>query len=216
MSEFLSELSRDRLLQAAIEIFAEKGFQSATVREICSRAEANVAAVNYYFRNKEKLYAEALAFAFHQAEQRYPMIEAGDRELSPELRLTHFIRVFLDRILDDSSLGHHSKLFAREIADPTRALDEIVQVIIAPMFALVADIVTQLTNSKLDQHTVRRCILSILGQCLMFKHSRAVIDRLCPELIANPEETARCAAHIAQFSLLAIREIASQPLEVGA
>lgn len=213
MSASFNELSRDRLLQAAVEIFAEKGFQSATVREICSRAGANVAAVNYYFRNKERLYAEALVFAFREAEQRYPMTEAGNRALPPEQRLTQFIRVFLHRILDDSSLGHHGKLIAREIADPTKALDEIVETVIAPVFALLADIVPQLAGPALDRDQIRRCMLSILGQCLMFKHSRPVIDRICPELIAGPEQIERSAAHIAQFSLLALKQLAGPPQE---
>lgn len=213
MSESLSELSRDRLLQAAVEIFAEKGFQATTVREICKAADANVAAVNYYFRNKETLYIEALAFAFHAADQRYPMTEAGNRELPADLRLLHFVRMFLYRILDDSSLGHHGKLIAREIADPTKALDEIIKTVIAPVFGVLADIVPQLTHPGLDKDTTRRCLLSILGQCLMFKHSRPVIERICPELIANPEEIERCAEHIVRFSLLALKGIAGPPEE---
>ena len=50
--------SRQRLLAAAGEVFAEKGLKGGTVREICTRAEANLAAVNYYFRSKEELYEE--------------------------------------------------------------------------------------------------------------------------------------------------------------
>src|SRR6516164_2523355 len=54
---------RQRLLEAAGEIFAAKGFEGATVRDICKRAGANIAAVNYYFRDKERLYIEAVKHA---------------------------------------------------------------------------------------------------------------------------------------------------------
>ncbi len=45
--------TRQRLIEAVGEVFAERGFRAATVRDICQRAQANVAAVNYYFGDKE-------------------------------------------------------------------------------------------------------------------------------------------------------------------
>ena len=132
-----NDASRDRLLMAAVEIFAGRGFRDATVREICAKAEVNQASVNYYFGGKEKLYAESLDFAFRQANERYPLVDALDSTLPPEQRLTDFIRVFLYKLLDDTRLGHHAKLIVREIADPTSALDGIVAQSIAPQFAML-------------------------------------------------------------------------------
>ncbi len=215
MPETLTDQSRDRLLLAAVEVFADKGFHQATVREICKRGAANVAAVNYYFRSKEKLYAEALVFAFQQAEQLYPFTQAMNKALPSEQRLTNFISTFLHRILDDSALSHHGKLIAHEISQPSQALDEIVISVIKPVFALLEDIVNQITGASLPEHRIKRCVLSILGQCLMFKHSRSVIDRVCPELIASPEEIDNCAEHIFRFSLLALEKVNKSGAEQG-
>lgn len=195
----------DRLLQTAVEVFAECGFRETTVREICSRANVNVASVNYYFRSKEALYTQALAFAFQEAHRRYPQDDALDKGLLPELRLTLFIKNFLHKLLDDSHLGLHSKLIAREIADPTKALDEILETAIVPQFALLEEIIQQILKHPVDKMVVQRCLLSIVGQCLMFKHSRSIIDRLYPELIANDSAIQASAEHIAQFSLAALR-----------
>ena len=52
-----------RLLAAATEVFAEVGYRAATLREICRRGQANLAAVNYHFRDKEHLYAAVVEAA---------------------------------------------------------------------------------------------------------------------------------------------------------
>jgi len=200
----------DRLLQVAVEVFAECGFREATVRDICSRANVNVASVNYYFRSKEALYAQALAFAFQEANRLYPQNAALNTNLPPEQRLTLFIGNFLHKLLDDSHLGLHSKLIAREIADPTKALDEIIETAIVPQFALLEEIIQQILKVPSDKMVVKRCLLSIFGQCLMFKHSRSIIDRLYPELIANESAIQASAEHIAQFSLAALTRFALQ------
>ena len=57
--------TRQRVLEAAVEVFAEQGFRKTTVRDICKRAHANVAAINYHFRDKEGLYTAVLQYA-HQ------------------------------------------------------------------------------------------------------------------------------------------------------
>ena len=46
---------RDRLLDAAEELFCEHGFEGASIRDIAASAECNIASVNYYFGGKEKL-----------------------------------------------------------------------------------------------------------------------------------------------------------------
>ena len=67
------QTTKDRLLEAACTIFADKGFRDATVAEICEAANANIAAVNYYFGDKEKLYDEVWHCAFSHATEAYPV-----------------------------------------------------------------------------------------------------------------------------------------------
>jgi TetR/AcrR family transcriptional regulator, regulator of cefoperazone and chloramphenicol sensitivity len=210
-SKALNEPTFERLLHTAIEVFAERGFRAATVREICTRASVNVASVNYYFRSKEALYSKALALAIQEANQRYPMDSAQDKNAQPEERLLLFIDNFLHKLLDDSHLGYHSKLITREIAEPTKAFDEIIASAIVPQFVLLEDIIRQILGVDADANTVRCCLLSILGQCLVFKHSRSIVERLHPELIADESAIKATTQHIAKFSLMALNQYAREP-----
>lgn len=205
----LNEQTRDRVLQAAVETFAERGFKDGTVREICSRAGVNVASVNYYFRSKEALYAEALAFAFRQADARYPLQESDRLDASPEARLAAFIRTFVRRITDETDLGWHGKLIAREIADPTAALDRIVEIAIRPAFQLLREIIPPILGPGWSAADVDRCIHSILGQCLMYRHSRSLTERLCPEILSGPNAVEDTSDLIVRFSLAALKQMAA-------
>src|SRR5262245_11814772 len=85
--------TRQRLLDAGGEIFSEQGFHRATVREICERAGANVAAVNYHFRDKQGLYAEVLKHAHAMALGRADARALAEKAaaMPPEARLRSFI-----------------------------------------------------------------------------------------------------------------------------
>src|ERR671922_420589 len=91
--------TRQRLLEAAGEVFAGRGFRAATVCDICQRAGANVAAVNYYFGDKEHLYAAVLRYTFRYAIQKYPPTLGLGAAATAEERLQAFIRSFLLRLL---------------------------------------------------------------------------------------------------------------------
>ena len=80
---------RVRLLESAGQVFAEKGYEKSTIREICERAKANIAAVNYYFRDKEGLYREVFNFA-HGAVREHLMVilrESEGASAEDQLRL---------------------------------------------------------------------------------------------------------------------------------
>ena len=69
--------TRTRIIEASVEVFLEKGYDLATIRDICARAQANVAAVNYHFGSKEALYAAALERIMASCDESYPITEIG-------------------------------------------------------------------------------------------------------------------------------------------
>ncbi len=198
-----SEQTRARLLDAAREVFSQQGFQVATVREICRRAEANVAAVNYHFGSKDGLLAEALNFGALKALQ---LANAGASEC-PRMRLRLFINDFMLMLLDEKNASSQCRIMVRELADPTPALDKIVREAIAPLHEYLGELLREIAGDRAGETELRRCAHSILGQCLYYRHSQPVLQRLYPKLRYSHKEIEAMAGHIADFSLAGIDSI---------
>lgn len=196
-----SEHTRARLVQAAREVFSQYGFQGATVREICRRADANVAAVNYHFGSKDALLAEALNFNQLKALQIANLaVDAG-----PEERLRLFVRDFMFMLLDENNASSQCRIMVRELADPTPALDKIVAEAVAPLHEFLGQLVGEIVGDRMNAAELRRCVHSLFGQCLFYRHSHPVLQRLHPEMRYDVQEIESIAAHIADFSLAALR-----------
>ena len=201
-----SEQTRARLLEAAREVFSQHGFQGATVRKICRRAEANVAAVSYHFGSKDGLLAEALNFAQLQSLQA-SNINAGE---CPEARLRLFIRDFMLMLLDEKNPSSQCRIMVRELADPTPALDQIVREAIAPLHEFMGKLVREIAGAGIGETELRHCVLSIVGQCLLYRHSHPVLQRLHPEMRYDNREIEVIARHIVDFSLAGIRHVSGK------
>lgn len=204
MPEALIDRTRDRVLHAAGEVFAERGFRRATVREICSRAQVNIASVNYYFKSKRELYDDVLEFAWRQAHRKYPGGEDEGRPEKAEERLRRFVRTFLLRILDDGRPAWFGKLMAREMVEPTGALDRVIERAIRPLHQSLGEIVREFLGKAADPEEIRRHVFGILGQCLFYRHGRHVIRKLYPGVRFDAVEIGRTADHISTVALSAL------------
>jgi AcrR family transcriptional regulator len=199
--------TQQRLLQAAGEVFAEQGYRRATIREICRRAQANVAAVHYHFGDKERLYTAALRHAHRYAMEHYPPHLGLSHHAPAAQRLHAFVHSLLLRILDQGYPAWHGKLIAQAMIGPHHALDVLVEEEIRPLANQLEAIVQDLLDACADRDHVRLCALSIVGQCLFYHHAQAVIDRLYPEQRYSTRDIAQLADHIAQFSLGALQQL---------
>ncbi|HUJ79251.1 MAG TPA: CerR family C-terminal domain-containing protein [Nitrospiria bacterium] len=196
--------TKQRLLDAAGALFADRGFRNTNVRDICRRAGANVAAVNYHFRDKEGLYAAVFQYAGACAA---PEVEAEERGKKPEQRLRLFIRGLLVRFFDGGRPAWLMKLVALEMIEPTRLLDTLVEERIRPDVSRLKAIVRELTGGRLNDASVTVCAFSIVGQCTFYRHNRSVVARLCPGQTFGAGDIERLADHITAFSLGALASL---------
>jgi AcrR family transcriptional regulator len=199
--------TRQRLIEIAGEVFAEQGFRAATIREICGRAGANVAAVNYHFGDKEQLYHHVLEHAHRISLARHPPDLGTTRDSSAEERLHAFVHSFLLRLLDDGVPAWLGKLMAREMVEPTPALDGLVEHVMRPLLTRIVGIVQELAGEGADPERVRLCAQSIVGQCVFYRHAQECLRRLGPDAVCGREKVEAIAGHVARFSLAAIRDI---------
>jgi AcrR family transcriptional regulator len=202
--------TEQRLLDAAGEIFAEYGYRAATVRQICEKAGANVAAVNYYYGDKEQLYQAVLRSVPNAHAVKYPSRSGLSAEASATEQLRAYVRSLLHRVFDPGRPGWHSKIIAREMIEPTRALDSLLEEVARPLHRELAGIVRSLLGATATDEDVRFCALSIMGQCVYYHHARTVLTRLYPEQKYGAEDVARLVDHISEFSLTALRELAQR------
>jgi AcrR family transcriptional regulator len=200
--------TRRHLLEAAGAVFAEFGFRDATVREICRRAGANIAAVNYHFGDKETLYAEVLRYAHGKALEKYPPLLDVAADAPPEKKLQAFVHSFLLRIFDKGPTAWHGKLMSREMIEPTAALDSLVEERMRPMAAQLWQIVAEILDCPPNDERVRLCSMSVVSQCVFYHHCRPVVSRLFPKhLPQNVANIERLADYITKFSLSAMKHL---------
>ena len=201
-----TQVTEQRLLEAAGEVFAAHGFRAATVREICQRAGANVAAINYHFGDKEGLYFAVLKSCSEAALQKYPPTLGLGPDATSEERLHAFVRSLLFRIADKGQPSWHGKLIAHEMTEPTKALTALIDKVYGPALKQLEAIVLELLGRRAPVTVIRQCQLSILGQCLYFHYARPAIQHIHPEQGFEPADIERLAKHITQFSLAGIRQ----------
>ncbi|MBV9463117.1 MAG: CerR family C-terminal domain-containing protein [Verrucomicrobiae bacterium] len=200
--------TQTKLIEAAGEVFARRGFRGATVREICGRAKANVAAINYHFGSKEALYAQVLRSWIRRAEEKYPIHEAS-KAGTPEEKLVAFVRAFLARVSDPDRPDWHTQVIAREMAEPSKEFRDLLEETVRPLQNGLGAIVAEILGAKPTDIRVRRSVYSILGQCVYYRSSRAFIHALNPELALTPARVSEIADHIAEFSIQALRGMRS-------
>ncbi|MBY0458774.1 MAG: CerR family C-terminal domain-containing protein [Gemmataceae bacterium] len=190
----------DRLLAAAQEVFAERGFEGATVRDICAAAGANIAAVNYYFGGKERLYIEAVKRA-HACTGKMDAA-AIPAHLPPADKLRLFIRGMVTSMHAPASPSA-MKLVMREMADPGKAAHVVVSEFIQPLAFALRDLLRELLPD-LPADRLLMVGFSVIGQCLFYRQNRPVA-----ELIFGKDEVSALSAdavsdHVVQFTLAAL------------
>ncbi|MBC2595097.1 CerR family C-terminal domain-containing protein [Ruficoccus amylovorans] len=196
--------TRERLLKAAAETFAAHGYNRATLAVICQEAGANQAAANYHFGDKLGLYAEALRYAFAEAQREYPLPDMG--EAPAEDRLRAYLATHCRRIFDTGAGSLFPRMFVKEMADPTEQLEYIFSEVIECERSALIDIVRELLGEQATEEDRALCRLSIIALFQFFNFSRAIREMAIRTKRHRPFNVDTVIEHTVRFALAGVRE----------
>lgn len=185
--------TRRRLLDAAAELFATKGYRNVAVRDICEAAVANVAAVNYHFGGKDKLHIAAIDHARQRALEEDPA-PAGPKPagpLTPELKLRRHLRAMLARAFATGPAGWYMQIVLREMVDPTPALQHALDGNIGPHQRRLEAIVGQVIGEDPDSDRVKDVSAAILAMAVYYHSCRPAVEHLRPDFEFNQDTAER-------------------------
>ncbi|UCG13469.1 MAG: CerR family C-terminal domain-containing protein [Deltaproteobacteria bacterium] len=196
--------TKERILDTAEALFAQKGFQAVSIREITRAARCNLAAVNYHFGNKEKLYLEVFRARWvpraKRVQESFRESLAAQGLLSLPAVVKALAQAFLEGPLSDEERLRHSQLMTREMAQPTEAFNQVAEQVMRPFFTELASKLRSVLPDGLEDEQLMLNIFSIFGMVLYFNFARAPVSRLTGREYDSAFKT-RLVEQITEFSL---------------
>lgn len=204
---------QERLLDVAEELFCERGFDDTSVRKIAVVAGCNIAAVNYYFGGKDKLYIEV--WRRHLRVLRETRLDSIESVMSRsngqpclEDLLRSFANAFVGSLMDESKGPRFIKLMIREMLDRRLPGNIFFEELIIPTMNAFSKALMKICRT-LDRAKAQLVIISFIGQLLQTLQVKTMFEQIDnPELLKfDPTEA---VDHIVRFSAAGIRAYAGE------
>lgn len=163
--------TKQRLLEAARGLFAERGYHNTTVRDIALRSKTNLASINYYFRSKDDLYREVIHQAFQTSVSNSASVarDMPSADIAPEERLRQFVRRLIPSSPEEAGDDVHRRLMAWEMLAPTGAVETVDEWEIRAHLDDAQAVVQPFLKAGASGHHAVTSALWLIGQCLIFR-----------------------------------------------
>ncbi len=204
---------RNRLLDAAEKLFSERGFADTSVRDITAEANCNVAAVNYHFGSKEKLYTEVwrhnlLLLRNNQLASIEKVMSENQGNPSLENLLRSFAETFIGSLVDETRSTRLLKLMMREMLDRHLPQDMFADEVIKPTFGAMQKALLK-TCLGLQESRTALIVFSIVGQLIHAVRVRTMFGQ-CNGGNLPIFDLSEMIDHIIKFSAAGIRACAGE------
>ncbi len=191
--------TKQKLIQAALELFGEHGYDAASVRDICEKAGVNNASVNYHFGDKRSLYRAVLEQEVSNSSSLKKAIPTG----TAAERLHCFVETALLDIykVRDTASG---KLGFREIADPSAELIDLIKEPLKLQFDAFLDVIKELSPPSMSEDDQKLAAIGIMGQIEYHRFFYKFLPRFIGDDEIEELTPKKLADHITAFSIRAL------------
>ncbi len=202
--------TRMRLLDTAVRLFGGRGFAAVSIRDIAQEASVNLAAVNYHFSSKEKLWQEALRhslrFVGPMLEDLRPVLEAAQRTgttAAAESALRQILERFLKETLGPD-FEQNTAMLLWEMMGTRRNLRMLANEFFTPKRLMVRQVL-ELLWPNADQDDLELWVVSIVSQCVSVRHCLPINAIALNWEPVSDERLRALVRHTVEFCLSAIR-----------
>jgi TetR/AcrR family transcriptional regulator, regulator of cefoperazone and chloramphenicol sensitivity len=177
--------SRQRLLHAALRCFAEHGFEKTSTRMIAEAAQANVAAIRYYFGDKAGIYRAAFIEPMGQPQDDIELFD--DPKLTLEQALQGLYSGFIEPLKRGELVQLCTKLHMREMVEPTGLWKEEIDHGITPYHQALVKVLCSHLGITEEDDDVHRLALCIVAQAVFLYMGREVLQAVRPRLVDSAQ-----------------------------
>ena len=181
----VGEDTRERLLLAALRLFANHGYSNTSTRELAEAASVNVAAISYYFGDKAGLYRAACLHAVGPPEADIARFE------DPALSLAQVLRGFYEGFLEPLRQGDIAslcmKLHLREMLEPTGLGDSALVAGIQPVHDKLTEVLARHLGLPLPDLELQRLAVCLAALGVYVHSGRSITEEVAPGLYSGPQ-----------------------------
>lgn len=208
-----SPKSRERLLEAAVDVFGRHGFEAATTRMIAKAAGVNIAAIPYYFSGKEGLYQAAVTYIVEKIEANAGAVFREMAELTSKKGLSRkaamealegLLVAVINFMVGSLEAPRVARIILREQLDPSSAYDIIYSRV---MYRIINSIAMFLTviHEDIPIRTARLRAMAIMGQVMAFRVARETVVRMIGIEGYSRDETEEIREIILEHTRMAVK-----------
>ncbi|RMG59448.1 MAG: TetR/AcrR family transcriptional regulator [Deltaproteobacteria bacterium] len=173
---------REKIIDAAERLFAEKGFRAVIVRAITKAAGVNVASVNYHFGSKENLYLQVIREkivprAVKVREHFENLLKQGGNSTLESI-IRSLCLSFLKGPISGRVRLTHQQFMAREIAHPTRGFRIIADEVVRPLLTLLVENLKPHLPDGIGDTEVTFFAMSVFAQVHHFSFTRHLTSQV--------------------------------------
>ena len=190
--------TKEKILHTAGAIFAEKGYRGATVSRICRQAGVNIAAVNYHFGSKARLYEQVWEYASRRTDEIHGI---DDPRLSPEHRLRNEIRKMITMIFDKGPGGWLPRLIRRISEVGEERAEELRTRFLLPRRRKMEEMVGEYLGEDPGSFRVRCLTGHIFSMCIFLNIKLRIRRDLFKKEEPTPDEIESLIGSIQEFAL---------------